>query len=180
MDAGEQIVRGLLVSVDRAVDERTDGPMGKCRLVVTHRSMVPWRRPIRGTAIVVVHRSVMSRCAGTHLLRPPLPLDRLVPEELHTSRMRHPPRNEQRPPGGPRCPRPNSAVAPPRRHPGDHPCAGPTGVDARRYDEPGSPFSGATEGTPRVGSDDQSRVGSDGPSRVGSDDPSRVGCGDRP
>ncbi|MET8453921.1 hypothetical protein, partial [Streptomyces sp. NPDC005209] len=28
----------------------------------------------------------MSRCAGTHSLRPPLPLDRLVPERLHTSK----------------------------------------------------------------------------------------------
>ncbi|GAA4022026.1 hypothetical protein GCM10022232_78690 [Streptomyces plumbiresistens] len=81
---GEQVVRGLLVPVYGAVDERTDRPWGSARLVVAHRSMVPWRRPMRGIALVVVHRSVMSRCAGTHPLRPPLPLDRLVPEELHT------------------------------------------------------------------------------------------------
>lgn len=62
--------------------------------------MVPCGRVVRGTAPLVVHRSVMSRCAGTHTLRPPLPLDRLVPEELHTSRMRHPRRNEQRAPSG--------------------------------------------------------------------------------
>ncbi len=59
--------------------------------------MVPCGRGVRSTVSLVVHRSVMSRCAGTHPLRPPLSLDRLVPEELHTSRMRHPPRNEQWP-----------------------------------------------------------------------------------
>ncbi len=62
--------------------------------------MVPCGRGVRSTVSLVVHRSVMSRCAGTHPLRPPLPLDRLVPEELHTSRMRHPPRNEQWPSSG--------------------------------------------------------------------------------
>ncbi|GAA2290611.1 hypothetical protein GCM10010431_05000 [Streptomyces kunmingensis] len=88
MDVREQIVRGLLVAVDGAADERTDDPLrGRC-LVVAHRSMVPCRRAVRGTAVLVVHRSVMSRCAGTHLLRPPLSLTLLarlvVPEELHT------------------------------------------------------------------------------------------------
>ncbi|GAA2447754.1 hypothetical protein GCM10010273_30400 [Streptomyces lavendulocolor] len=83
MDVGQEVVRGLLVAIHRTVYECTDGPVGMGRLVVAHRSMVPWRSLVRGTASTVVHRSVMSRCAGRHLLRPPLPLDRLVPEELH-------------------------------------------------------------------------------------------------
>lgn len=90
----EQVVRGLRVAFDRESDERADLPLpgrhgGTHGLVVAHHSMVPRRLGVRGTASVVVHRSVMSRCAGTHLPRPPLPLDRLVPEELHISRMRH-------------------------------------------------------------------------------------------
>ncbi|GLX52810.1 hypothetical protein Shyhy01_57600 [Streptomyces hygroscopicus subsp. hygroscopicus] len=84
MDVREQVVRGLLVPVDGTKHESADRPLGRARLVVAHRSMVPCGRPVRRIVLLVVHRSVMSRCAGTHPLRPPLPLDRLVPERLHT------------------------------------------------------------------------------------------------
>ncbi|GHG37406.1 hypothetical protein GCM10018980_09200 [Streptomyces capoamus] len=41
VDMREQIVRGLLVPVDGTMHERTDRPVGRARLVVAHRSMVP-------------------------------------------------------------------------------------------------------------------------------------------
>ncbi|GAA2451690.1 hypothetical protein GCM10010405_39280 [Streptomyces macrosporus] len=57
VDAGEEIVSGLFVPLDRALDEGTDLSLAVGRgrrLVVAHRSMVHPSRAIRRTASVVV------------------------------------------------------------------------------------------------------------------------------
>ena len=48
---GQQIVRGPLVPLDGACDESADFLLP----VITHRSMVPWCRSIRGIRSVLVH-----------------------------------------------------------------------------------------------------------------------------